>query len=95
MNNYIVISSSLPYPFNNEADAKKFALEHGGIVYLFDGEAWDNLGESKKPDDRLERFTLAAMQGILSSGYSVSKSIVSLLALDIAQAQIKALDEVK
>jgi len=48
---------------------------------------------------RLERFTLAAMQGLLSNP-QFNKDIdddkaISKMALQYAQAQIKALDEVK
>ena len=46
--------------------------------------------------DRLERFTLAAMQGLVSNpDYNPSIDVLANDSISIAKATIKALDEVK
>jgi hypothetical protein len=51
----------------------------------------------KAEKDRLERFTLAAMQGLCASPLcnDIGQDTLVKWAVNLAQAQIKALDEVK
>lgn len=51
---------------------------------------------TKEEKERLERFTLAAMQGLLSNpDYNPSLDVMTSDAIRFAQEQIKKLDEVK
>ena len=57
--------------------------------------ALEYLRESSKRD-RLERFTLAVMQGLVSNpDYNPHIDVLTNDAISIAKATIKALDEVK
>jgi hypothetical protein len=93
MNNYIVHTESGVLGFSSLADAIEAAQKFEGKIYKFDNDMWNNIPCSSSKDPRLERFTLAAMQGFCVDGGNVEH--IAIGAVQVAQATIKALDEAK